>query len=150
MKYIGIAGVLIVIIAIFLVSEKLYPVAIVNGSPIGERTWERYLNGVNHALILQAQRDNQRFDIDADTLALLEKSTLTALIEDRIIAQNAAILIPEFTQSSEQYITMAIGTSTTLGKAAQFMYGFGEKDFHDFVLLPESRREVVRLSLIHI
>ncbi|MEK7083315.1 MAG: hypothetical protein AAB972_04015 [Patescibacteria group bacterium] len=42
-KYIVIIGCFCVIIFVIIVFARLYPVAMVNGSPIWHRTWDRYV-----------------------------------------------------------------------------------------------------------
>ena len=132
------------VVAIF---ERLYPVAIVNGSPIWYRTWDRYLQGTGHAFALQARVTGKQFDLDATVISVIKKDTLTALIEDRLLTQQGRIVFAQFDKRSDEHVFDAVGTSTNMGDAAKLLYGFSEADFHDFILLPASRREVAKESM---
>jgi len=126
---------------------KCYPIAMVNGSPIWYHTWSLSLQGTSHALTMQAKAAGTTFDPDPTVASVIRKSTLTALIEDKILTQNGQHIISDFDTKTEEYITTALASSTNVGKAASLMYGFGLADFHDIILIPESRREVARDAL---
>lgn len=122
----------------------LYPVAIVNGSPIWYLTWNRYFQGTSHALAVQARAAGTQFNPDFSIISVVKKDTLRALIEEKILTEYARTLFPAFDSISEQKIRDAIKSSANVSKAAELMYGFGEEDFHDFILLPQSHREVIQ------
>ena len=142
-----IAAAIVIAVPVIIIFGRLYPVAIVNGSPIWYRTWDRYLQGTGHALVVQARAAGTQFNPDPVIAAAIRKDTLSALIEDSILAQQARILFPGFDGTSEQKIQDALGSSGNIEKAAQLMYGFGTADFRHFILLPQSRREVVQDTL---
>lgn len=127
-----------------MVFAKLYPVAIVNGSPIWYRAWDRHFRGTVHALTMQARSAGAQFDVDANMISAIKKKSLNTLIEDTILAQAGSTLIPKLIAYSNQKVHDAMATSSDIEKAALFMYGFNAADFHDFVLLPQSRREVIQ------
>ena len=60
--YILIAVVVLIAVPAVIVFGRLYPVAIVNGSPIWYRTWDRYVQGTGHALTAQARALFPQFD----------------------------------------------------------------------------------------
>ncbi len=142
-RYIIIAGCVCVAVFVIGVFARLYPVAIVNGSPVWYRTWDRYVKGNIHALAVQAQSAGIEFNLNTEALSAIRKDALRALIENALLAQAGNILVPRFDLISNQKIHDAIATSTHVEKAALFMYGFNASDFHDFVLLPQSHREVI-------
>ncbi|MEK7074146.1 MAG: hypothetical protein AAB968_00095 [Patescibacteria group bacterium] len=142
-KYIVIIGCFCVIIFVIIVFARLYPVAMVNGSPIWYRTWDRYIEGNIHALVVQAQFAGTEFSPDARMISAIRKNALQTLIEDNILTQAGSVLVQKFDVISNQRIDNALAVSADIGKAAFFMYGFTAADFHDFVLLPQSHREVI-------
>ena len=146
-RHIFIAIVVLIAVPAVIVFSRWYPIAIVNGSPIWYRTWDRYVQGAGHALTAQARAAGTQFSPDSVVVSVIKKDTLSALIEDNILAQQARALFPQFDRMSEQKIHDALGSSANIGKAAQLMYGFGIADFHHFILLPQSRREVVQDEL---
>lgn len=143
-RYIFIAGCACVVVFVIIIFARLYPVAIVNGSLIWYRTWDRYIKGNIHALAVQAQTAGIEFNPNTDVLSVIKKDALRALIENVILAHAGSILIPRFDFISNQKIRDAIATSTDIEKAALFIYGFNTADFRDFVLLPQSHREVIQ------
>lgn len=145
--YITIAGLIMLTAATIIFFAKLYPVAIVDGSPIWYRTWDRYFKGTEHALEVQARSAGTQFSPETSLLAVLKKDTLSALIEDEILTEAARKLFSEFDTESEERIHNAIKFSQNMGEAAQLMYGFGVADFHDLVLLPQSHLEVIKDNL---
>ncbi|MDP3778994.1 MAG: hypothetical protein Q8R30_03075 [bacterium] len=126
---------------------KWYPIAMVNGSPIWYRTWNLSLQGTSHALTMQAKAAGTAFDPDPIVVYAIRKSTLAALIEDKILAQKGRSIVSDFDAKTEEYIAMALASSTDIGKAADLMYGFSASNFHDIILAPESRREVAHNAL---
>jgi len=143
-RYIIIAGCVFIVVLFIIVSARLYPVAIVNGSPVWYRAWNRYFIGSGHALALQARSEGTQFNLDIALVSLIKKDTLTALIEDKILAQEARKLFSDFDGMSNIRINEAIDSSAGVKDAALFMYGFSVEDFHNFVLLPQSHREVIQ------
>lgn len=143
-RYIVIAGCVCIAVFVIIIFARLYPVAIVNGSPVWYRSWDRYVRGSIHALEIQAQTAGTEFNLTTEVLSAIKKNALRALIEDAILARTGNILIPRFDIMSNQKIHDAIAISANIEKAALFMYGFNAVDFHDFVLLPQSRREVIQ------
>ncbi len=146
-KSITIFGLIPLALCAIIFFARLYPVAIVDGSPIWYRTWDRYFQGTGHALAVQARSTGTQFSPDASLISVIKKDTLSALIEDTILTAAARKLFSEFDTESEERIHDAIGFSANMGKAAQLMYGFSAVDFHDFILLPQSHREVIQDNL---
>ena len=145
--YILIAVVVLIAVPAIIIFGRLYPVAIVNGSPIWYKAWNRSLQATGHALAVQARAAGTQFNADAVVASVIKKDTLNALIEDDILSQQARILFPQFDDMSEQKINNALRSSANIEKAAQLMYGFGIADFQRFILLPQSRWEVVQDEL---
>ncbi len=146
-SYIIISGIALIAIFTVISFAKLYPVAMVNGSPIWYRTWNLSLQGTSHALTMQAKAAGTAFDPDPIVAYAIRKSTLAALIEDKIIAQKGRSIMSDFDAKTEEYIAAALASSTDVSKAADLMYGFSANNFHDIILAPESRREVARNAL---
>ena len=141
-----VAGVVALLICVVIaVSVKhLYPVALVDGSPIWYSTWNRYLSGMGHALDVEAKSTGQKFAPTTAVAQELRRGTLTTLIENKILERSASVLLPNLDDLSEQKVASVLSTSDHLGDATQFIYGFDAKDFHDFILLPISKREVIQ------
>ena len=146
-RYVFFVAILLVVFVATVIIGRLYPVVSVNGSLIWYRTWNRYLQGIGHALAIQARASSSKFDLDIAVASAIKKDTLATLVEDRILAEAGSQIIPQFDARAAHRVSEAIATSTNLGKAAQFMYGFSQADFNRFILLPESRREIVRDEL---
>lgn len=138
-----IAGCVCITVVIIMIFARLYPVAMVDGSPIWYRTWDRYFKGTIHALVVSARSRGAESNMNAEVLSAIKKSALHTLIEDAILAQAGSRLVSKFDVISNQKIRTAIATSTNIEKAALFVYGFNAQDFHDFILLPRSHREVI-------
>lgn len=143
-QYIIIAGCVGVTVFIIIISVKLYPIAIVNGSPIWHRTWDRYYRGALYTLIIQTRAAGTEFNPNASMVSAIKKNALGTLIEDTILAQAGIRLLQNFNAVSDRRIHDAVASSTHIEKAALLMYGFNAADFHDFVLLPQSHREVIQ------
>lgn len=146
-SYIIITGGLFIVAIIIISSAKLYPVAMVNGSPIWYRTWDMSLMGTAHALTVQAKAAGTVFNPDPVVISAIRKNMLASLIEDKILAQKGRSIISDFDAKTEEHIIAALASSTDVGKAAHLMYGFGVADFHDIILVPQSRREIARAVL---
>ena len=145
-RTIAIIGIPVLVVTSMLIVSiwHMYPVAIVDGSPIWYPTWNRYLSGMGHALDVEAKSTGQKFAPTTAVAQELQRRTLTTLIEDKILERSASVLLPNLDELSEQKVTSVLSTSDHLGDATQFIYGFDAKDFHDFILLPISRREVIQ------
>lgn len=142
-QYVIITG--CVCLAIFIIIfTRLYPVAVVNGSPVWHRTWDRYVAGILHALIVQTRSTGTEFHPDGIMVSAIKKNALNQLIEDIILAKGGSTLFQDFNSMSNQRIHDAIASSMTIENAALLMYGFNTTDFRDFLLLPQSRREVIQ------
>ena len=145
--YILMAVVIVIAMPAAIAFGRLYPVAIVNGSPIWYRMWDRYVQGTGHALTVQARAAGTQFNLDPVVASMIKRDTLNALIEDNILTQQARALVPQFDNMSEQKIHDALRSSANIGKASQLMYGFSIADFQHFILLPQSRWEVAQNEL---
>lgn len=141
-RYIIIAGCACFFIFI-IIFARLYPVAVVNGSPVWYRTWDRYAMGIVHALIVQTRLTGTEFHPDGGMVSAIKKNSLNQLIEDIILAKAGSTLFHDFNGISNQRIHDAIASSPDLENAALLMYGFTTEDFRNFILLPQSRREVI-------
>lgn len=121
-----------------------YPIAIVDGSLIWFKTWNRSFQATGHALVVQARSGGTQLNLDPAVVAVIKKDTLAALIENQITARVGRKLFAKFDDESEKRVKDAMGVSKNIGEAAQLMYGLNVADFHDLILLPQSREELAQ------
>ncbi len=126
---------------------KIYPVAFVNGSPIWYRTWDQYSRSMRHSLIIELKNVQQSFTPSTDFDMVVQKESLRALIEDRILTQSARALFPQFNFMSEERIASVISAFVDVKNAAQSLYGLNKNDFYTLILLPQAHREVAEIEL---
>lgn len=145
--HILIVCILLIIAGVIMVTNKIYPVAIVNGSFVWHRTWRALERATEHALIVELTASKTKLPADNQAALILKKDALTRLIEDRIITLKGKKEFTNFESHSQDRVNRAISDKQKLEKAAMFMYGLSAQGFNDLVLMPQSRREVAQEDL---
>ena len=145
--YILIAGMLCIIAGIIMAAERVYPVAIVNGSFVWYRTWNRLERAMEHALIVELTASKTKLPADNQVALIIKKDTLTQLVEDRILIQKGKKEFVNFESRSQDRINGIVSDKNKMEKAAAFMYGLNREAFNDLILMPQSRREVAQEDL---
>lgn len=125
----------------------LYPVAVVEGSPIFYRTWQEAEEGVRFFLYNQAQlHDDKPINFsDPENHGLLldiKRNTLNFLIEDVILHQEGVAKVLDFEKLSQERVEKALRGTQDFQKVSQSIYGLDSEDVKELVLLPQARRDV--------
>lgn len=149
MKTLLVVAGLSVLGAIFLVADGLYPVAIVGGTPIWERTWHKAEEASKNFTNSQAlSRGGKPINFSArengELLLDIRRGTLLFLIEDAVIQQKSDEAIEGVEALSRERVTEAMRLSTDPAGAAKAVYGLDLNDFRDLVLLPQARRDILQ------
>lgn len=145
--YILIVGVLFIIAGVIMATNKIYPVAIVNGSFVWYRIWNKLERATEHALIVELTASKTKLPADNEVALIIKKDTLATLIEDVILTRKGKKEFVNFESRSQDHIDRLISDKGKMGKAATFMYGLDAEAFNDLVLMPQSRREVAQEDL---
>lgn len=143
---------LVAVIAFACIATGIYPVAIVNGSPILARTWKQAeaaaiqfmqatMVSSGKAPIDFAQPENARILLQA------RKDALLALIENKLVAKGGDEVIEDFDMRARERVDSAVRETTNLKEGAAFLYGLDFNKFRDLVLLPQARRDLLRETL---
>lgn len=153
-KYSTIAIVSLIITSfIFASVTRLYPVAIVDGSPIWFKHWERAEFAAKNFAISQKKAagvdGNFSFSGPEGTkfFSDIKRDTLLFLIEDKIFSQEGFKLIDGFGLIAGEEVQRAIQQSSNLKEAARTVYGLEFSEFRNLVLLPQARRDLVKKFL---
>lgn len=141
---------LIFIFAFFIVLALggFYPVAVVDGSPVFYRTWQRAEGAAikfaqtSARMAGQAPPDLSRQE-NAELLLGIKRDTLTFLIEDRIIGISGSRVLNEFEARADAKIEEALRASSQVEAGAKLAYGLGPEDFRELVMLPQARKDVL-------
>lgn len=141
----GVAGGILLI----LVMTGLYPVALVDGSPIFQRTWKKAQNAAKTFTNAQAQSsraDPIDFTSSENQELLLDvmRGTLTSLIEDSAIRQKGDEVVDGLGVLSRERVADALRQVKDPAAAAKLVYGLSLDDFRELVLLPQARRDVLK------
>lgn len=139
-------------LVLLVIMTGMYPVAIVNGSPIYFRNWrkledaqKKYTNAQTKSIGIKSLDFSEAENKD---LALaIKKDSLTSLIEDRIIQQDGDEVVAQFKDLSQKRLDDVISGNSGLDKAVKTVYNLSFSDFKNLVLLPQSRRDVLRIFL---
>ena len=131
----------------------LYPVALVDRAPI----WRNHLQKAEEAekKLTNTQAKSLGFKPvnftssgNADLLRGLRQDILTTMIENKIIEKEGKKIISNFEELSRKRMTDTLqGGDADLAKAVRTVYNLSLKDFQNMVLLPQSRRDVLRVFL---
>ncbi len=140
---------LLVVVVFTCMATGIYPVAIVNGSPILARTWKRA-----EAAAIQFTQTNLiasgRAPIDfalAENVHLLieaRKDALLALIENKLVAKEGDVIVADLDARANERVDAAVRQSVNLKEGAGFLYGLDFNKFRDLILLPQARRDLLR------
>ena len=141
-KYFVLSALLLFVAGAVVIFGKFYPIAIVDGSFVWYRTWQRLVQGTGQAVVMQATASGQKIPADMQIGSVIRKGTLTALIEDAIIRRRAGGVITHFEAESKEKVDRIAGDKDKMQRAAKLMYGFSLAEFNNLILMPQSRREV--------
>lgn len=140
-------------IILVIVMTGFYPVALVDGSPI----WRNRLHKAEEAekKLTNTQAKSLGFKPvnftssgNADLLRGLRQDILTTLIENEIIEKEGNKIISNFEELSRKRMADTLqGGGADLTKAVRTVYNLSLNDFQNMVLLPQSRRDVLRIFL---
>ena len=147
-KFVG-GCVFLVIIAFACMAMGIYPVAIVNGSPILARTWKQAeaaaiqfmqatMVSSGKAPIDFGQPENARILLQA------RKDALLALIENKLVAKEGDAVMNNFDMRAQERVESAVRESVNLKEGVALLYGLDFNAFRDLVLLPQARRDLLR------
>lgn len=130
-------------------SAGIYPVAIVDGSPIFSRTWRKANIGAMRFLNATAYTSGFKpvdFSLpeNKELLRSIEGGTLTFLIEDKIILREGKGLEEKFESLSDDRIDEALRQIGDAEQKAALIYGLSAKDLRMLVLRPQARRDVLK------
>lgn len=143
---------IIALAAIFLVLAGFYPVAIVDGTPIFERTRHKAEEASKNFTNSQARAHGGKpIDFSAsenrELLLDIRRGTLLFLIEDAIIQKKGEEAIEGVETLSRERVIEAMRLSMDPAGAAKAVYGLSLSDFRDLVLTPQARRDVLQEAL---
>lgn len=151
-KFIFITTSLIALVLI-IVMAGLYPVVLVDSSPI----WKNGLQKAEEAekKLTNTQAKSLGFksvnfgsSANKDLLKGLRQDILTALIENKVIKEEGVKIVEKFEELSQKRMTDTLqGGGSDLSKAVRTVYNLSLKDFENMVLLPQARRDVLRVFL---
>lgn len=125
-----------------------YPVALVDGTPIFFRTWQKAERAAIQFLNVQGRaRGVGPVDFyaaeNADLLLGVKRDTLTFLIEDKILQQEGDTVAGDFDAVSSRKVAEALAQSGSFEQGAELLYGLSREDLNELVLLPQARRDVL-------
>ncbi|MDP3729231.1 MAG: hypothetical protein Q8R26_00530 [bacterium] len=143
----------LIAIALVILMAGLYPVALVNNRPIwrshlrkSEEAEKRLTN--TQAKSLGFKPVNFTSSTNQDLLNGLRQDILTTLIEGKIIEEEGKSVVEKFEELSQKRMMDTLqGGGTDLSKAVRTVYNLSLKDFENMVLLPQARRDVLRVFL---
>lgn len=129
-----------------------YPVALVNGHPIWESTWEKLQQATMHNVAFQLKETGGKeinffAPENASVLLGIREGTLTTLIENALLKQGGTKMVGNFTDRVTQKITDAVHDWGAVDKLAKAMYGYKRDDMMQFIFMPQSSRDVIREKL---
>lgn len=138
---------------LIMIMAGLYPVALVDGSPIwrirlhkAEEAEKKLTN--TQAKSLGFKPVNFTSSANKDLLNGLRQDILTTLIEDKIIKEKGGKVVEKFEELSRKRMMDTLqGGGADLSKAVRTVYNLSLSDFEDMVLLPQARRDVLRIFL---
>lgn len=136
---------------IIVVMTGFYPVAIVEGTPIFQRTWRKAEDAAKNFIKAEAVKSGKAIDLssseNADFLLEVKRGTLTFLIEDLILQKEGGKVIDGFERLNKERVDTALREGENLEQASRLVYGLDLKDFVSLVLLPQARRDVLQEAL---
>lgn len=140
-------------VPLILFISRWYPVAVVENTVIFQRTWERAVHAAVNFTNAQSVSGgfapiNFFSDEHKALLNDIQRGTLTFLIEDVIITQEGTKLLQGFERVAMERVSVVIENSSNLKDAAAQVYGLDLDDFKLLVLLPQSKRDIMRETLV--
>ncbi len=139
--------------AAFMYGTQLYPVAVVDGSPVWMRTWERMINAVEQFTNAdRASRGESPLDFflpeNARIQSDIRRNTLTYIIEDKIISKEGSNFIDGFGSFTGEEVQKIIRTSVRDPKEiARDVYGMSIDEYKALILAPQARRSALAGAL---
>lgn len=143
----------LIAVALIILMAGLYPVALVNNRPI----WRSHLRKAEEAekKLTNTQAKSLGFkpvnftsSTNQDLLNGLRQDILTTLIEGKMIEEEGKNVVGKFDELSRKRMMDTLqGGGTDLSKAVRTVYNLSLKDFENMVLLPQARRDVLRVFL---
>lgn len=135
-----------------MVAAGFYPIALVGGTPIFKRTWQKAEDAAKNFERAQAQtRGAEPVDFSStnnrELLLDTKRGTLLFLIEDAVIREKGGEVIEGVGTLSRERVAEAMRSSVNPEQAARAVYGLSLNDFRDLVLLPQARRDVLQEAL---
>ncbi|KKW18577.1 MAG: hypothetical protein A2131_01055 [Candidatus Sungbacteria bacterium GWC2_49_10] len=139
--------------AAFAYGTRLYPVAVVDGSPVWMRTWERMIDAAekftnaDRALGGESPLDfslpeNARIQSD------IRRNTLTYIIEDKIISEEGSNFIDGFGSFTSEEVQKIMRASVRDPKEiARDVYGVSLDEYKALILAPQARRNALAGAL---
>lgn len=140
------------VIGLVAIVTGFYPVAIVDGSPIFFRDWEKARDAATHFINMQLVAagddpiDFSLFD-NNELWAQVQRDTLTTLIEQKIISQEGVKSIDGFTTLVFQEYSRAVNSEEDIERGGKLLYGLEFDDFRTIILIPQAQRDVVAYEL---
>lgn len=153
MKFLIVFVFAILVVGVVIVEAGLYPVALIDNTPIFYRTWEHAIIAAEHFASANAQASIGGKPIDfaspeeIDLVRKIKRGSLTYFIEDAIIRQEGESLVSGFQALTVERTKNALDLGSDNERAAQVVYGLSLKDYENLILLPQARRDVLQEAL---
>lgn len=131
----------------------VYPVALVDGSPVFFKTWKRLEESAKHFENAQAKNrvggEVVDFSLYANRKPLLkiQRDTLTELIENRILDQEGRKLEDSFAVLTKDKMGEMVSSDPEYKRKIKEDYGMELIDYNKFILFPKAQREVIKIVL---
>lgn len=134
---------------VFAYTTKLYPVALVDNSPVWMKTWEQAVSASESYTNFERGTRGERaldfsFSENAGVAARIKRDALTFLIEDKIIVSHGPLIVDGFGSEVGERIDKILKESSQDPKAiARDVYGLDYEEYRRIILLPQARRIVL-------
>ncbi len=141
--------VVFVLVALFVISSGYYPIAIVNGHPISAVTFR---HNQNAAFSFARHREQVQLagvtQLPPETARTLSSGVLERLVENVIIHQAAQVELGADYQSLIAQHLSKYASDSGIGIISQELYGLTENGFTEYVLIPESEKDLLAGRLL--
>lgn len=122
----------------------IYPVALVNNSPIFYYTWKKSQDAAKRFSNAEATQGggapiNFSSPRNSNLVEEIQKNTLTRLVENKILAEKGDTIVDGFEVLSKERVSDFLRQNPDIKKAAEAVYGLNVKDFQQLVLMPQAR-----------
>ncbi|MBI3442546.1 MAG: hypothetical protein HY007_02170 [Candidatus Sungbacteria bacterium] len=130
----------------------LYPVALVNGTPIFARTWTRTLDAEKRVVNVRAYASHAELvdfssPKNARLLDAIRKNTLTFLVDSVLMNAEGSRVVPDLEQLSMHRVNDELGRNQVTEQTASAVYGLDLATLKEMVLMPQARQEVLDQTL---